>query len=628
MKTFVPFAILILIALGGCTNKNKKAEKSSAGGEEATKLTEVAASEPLPDDLEWITNEDDPIFASPEAKKGGTMTASISTFPMTLRSVGPDSNGKFASVLRAISLSLTTIHPNTTNIIPSLASHWAYDKDGKTVYYKLNKNARWSDGKPVTAEDYLFTLEFMRSKHIVAPWFNNHYTEEIKNVRKHGEYIISVTGKIALPRWELHTKYGLAPTPRHFHKLDENWVNNYNWKIEPVTGPYYVDKINKGKSVVLKRIKDWWAKDLKYYKHRYNVDKIIYKVIRDQNVAWEHFKKGELDGYGLTLPDYWHSKSKTEVFEKGYVHKIWFYNDSPQPDYGIWLNQDVEIFKDKNVRLAFSHAMNIEKVIKDVLRNDYMRANTGTSGYGKYTNRNIKAREFSIKKVEEYMQKSGWKRGADGIWEKNGKRYAVRVTYGAPHHTDRLVVLKEEAKKAGIELNLQLLDPSASFKSMLEKKHEVAWSGWSASMRPQYWGQYHSVNAHKPQTNNFSNTDDKEIDKAIDEYRNTIEEDKKVALAHKIQELIHENGAYVPTFLVPYFRSAYWRWWRFPKVPATKLSDSILDPLGFTGGLFWFDAKLKEETLAAKKDGKAFKPVTIIDDTFKVKTSGAAGKGS
>jgi microcin C transport system substrate-binding protein len=335
------------------------------------------------------------------------------------------------------------------------------------------------------------------------------------------------------------------------------------------------------------------------------------------DVAWEHFKKGEIEDFGLTLPDYWHDKSKIDLFSNGYANKAWFYVDQPQPDMGMWLNQDEEIFKDQNVRLAFSYAMNFDKVIKTVLRNDYFRLNTGTTGYGKYTNSEIKARGFDLEKVRELMTKSGWTRGKDGIWEKGKMRYSVRVTYGASHHEARLVILKEEAKKAGIELELQLLDASAAFKTMLEKKHQVAWSAWGAQYRPDYWDLYHSANAHRPQSNNFSNTDNKELDKLIDGFRAELNEEKRYELAHQIQKIIFDEGAYVPTFFIPYFRQAYWRWWKLPKVMATKMSEGLFDPFGTYGGLFWFDGKMRDETLAAKKAGKKFPPVTIIDETYK-----------
>jgi microcin C transport system substrate-binding protein len=72
--------------------------------------------------------------------------------------------------------------------------------------------------------------------------------------------------------------------------------------------------------------------------------------------------------------------------------------------------------------------------------------------------------------------------------------------------------------------------------------------------------------------------------------------------------------------MVPYVREAYWRWWRLPKVPGTKNSGNLFDPFSIaTGGLFWYDAQLREETLAAKKKKKKLPPVTIIEETYKMK---------
>jgi microcin C transport system substrate-binding protein len=145
--------------------------------------------------------------------------------------------------------------------------------------------------------------------------------------------------------------------------------------------------------------------------------------------------------------------------------------------------------------------------------------------------------------------------------------------------------------------------------------------GWSTSLRPHFWEHFHSFNAHKPQTNNITNTDDPEIDNLIDAYRNSLDEVERINLSHRIQEKIHEIGAFVPTFMVPYVRQAYWRWWKLPKIPGTKHSGDLFDPFSSsTGGLFWYDKGVHEETKRSMKKKKAFPPVTIIHDTYKMKS--------
>ncbi|MBN2544925.1 MAG: ABC transporter substrate-binding protein [Spirochaetes bacterium] len=613
INIFLPILIIFFIIIISCKKTDSNVSQDS---EEIFKA--FYSSEPIPSDIIWLTNDTDLEFASPEAKKGGTLNSFILSFPNTFRVVGPDSNNSLRGLILDNQLSLLEMHPNSENLIPSLATHWAFDKNKRTMYFKLDKNAKWSDGVSVTGHDYAYTIEFMRSKHIVAPWYNDYYTNFIEKVIVYDDYTISISLNKPLP--ELYLYLTLSPTPRHFYKqLNEEFITKYNWSIVPNTGPYQITKFNKGKFIIFERKKDWWAKDLKYFKNRFNADRVIFKVIKDNNIAWEYFKKGSIDVFGLTIPDYWYDKTKVKEFEYGYINKIWFFNDTPQSAMGMYLNQDKEIFKDKNVRYAFAHAMNVEKVIKTVLRDDYFRLENGYVGYGKYSNNKIRARRFDLDKVDNYMKKSGWNRGDDGIWIKNGLRFSVDVVYSQEEHTKRLVVLKEEAKKAGVELNLDRLDPATSYKKILEKKHDVAWMGWSTSSRPRFWEHYHSDNAHKPQTNNVTNNDDKELDILIDQYRNSIDENERIKLSLILQEKIYNIGDFVPTFMIPYVREAYWRWIKLPKKFGTKVTDNLFDPFNTSyGGLFWIDENIKKETLDALKSGIKFEPVTIVDETYKM----------
>ena len=167
-------------------------------------------------------------------------------------------------------------------------------------------------------------------------------------------------------------------------------------------------------------------------------------------------------------------------------------------------------------------------------------------------------------------------------------------------------------------VRLLRLDGAAAFKKFLEKKHDVAWMGWSTSMRPQFWEHFHSANAHKPQTNNITNTDLARMDSLIDRYRASLDEQERIDLAWQIQALVHEQAAFVPTFMVPYVRLGYWRWMRLPDFHGTRRSDDLFDPFStMTGGLFWIDGKLRSETREAMKKGRSFAPVTIRDERYK-----------
>ncbi|WP_406569165.1 extracellular solute-binding protein [Aeromonas caviae] len=581
----------------------------------------------LPADLKWESNDTDPVYADPEAKQGGTFRDFMSSFPLTLRKYGPDSNGGFAAYVRETNLPLLSTHPVTRNPIPMLANQWAFGADNKTLYFRINPKARWSDGQPVTADDWVFTLKMMRSKEINDPWYNNYYSTQISEVTKFDDHTLAITSGTEKSREDLLEALPFTPEPSHAIKLTANWVKEYNWKVLPVTGPYQIGELKKGKSVTFDRVKDWWGNDDRYFQHRFNPDRIEIKVLRDQNIAWQHFLRGELDTFPLVMPNWWHDKSKTAEFEKGYIERLWFYNQTPQPPMGLYLNTADPLLSNLDVRLGIQHALALDKMIATLLRGDYQRLNTYGSGQGNFTNTDLKARPFDPALAREFFAKAGFtKTGPDGILRNDkGQPLSLNITYTTAEHAQRLTLLREEAKKAGLNLELNLMDASAGFKSMLEKKHQSAWMAWSGGRYPAYWEHFHRVNANKPQTNNIMNIDDDRISALVEQYDKAFDFGKKADLSRQIQQRLYELASFVPAYQVPYTRAGAWRWIRLPKVPATPQSDLLYWPLdgsnsGYSfGGLLWIDEAAKAQTRAAIKGGQTFPPVTITDTTYQQK---------
>ncbi|WP_221366610.1 extracellular solute-binding protein [Aeromonas caviae] len=581
----------------------------------------------LPADLKWESNDTDPVYADPEAKRGGTFRDFMSSFPLTLRKYGPDSNGGFAAYVRETNLPLLSTHPVTRNPIPMLANQWAFGADNKTLYFRINPKARWSDGQPVTADDWVFTLKMMRSKEINDPWYNNYYSTQISEVTKFDDHTLAITSGTEKSREDLLEALPFTPEPSHAIKLTANWVKEYNWKVLPVTGPYQIGELKKGKSVTFDRVKDWWGNDERYFQHRFNPDRIEIKVLRDQNIAWQHFLRGELDTFPLVMPNWWHDKSKTAEFEKGYIERLWFYNQTPQPPMGLYLNTADPLLSNLDVRLGIQHALALDKMIATLLRGDYQRLNTYGSGQGEFTNTDLKARPFDPALAREFFAKAGFtKTGPDGILRNDkGQPLSLSITYTTAEHAQRLTLLREEAKKAGLNLELNMMDASAGFKSMLEKKHQSAWMAWSGGRYPAYWEYFHRVNANKPQTNNIMNIDDDRISALVEQYDKAFDFGKKADLSRQIQQRLYELASFVPAYQVPYTRAGAWRWVRLPKVPATPQSDLLYWPLdgsnsGYSfGGLLWIDEAAKAQTRAAIKGGQTFPPVTITDTTYQQK---------
>ena len=583
----------------------------------------------LPSDLVWLTNNEDPEFASPNAIRGGMFRTWMMSFPLTLRLVGPDSNGSFAYFTRANQFGPVSHHPQTGRPIPLLATHWAFGEDGRSIFYRINPKARWSDGVPVTADDVVFNVQFLRSKYIVSTWSNDYYTNRIRDVKKYDSHTYGIQGADPKPPEEMHYYYGIGPRPKHFHRVSDNWVAEYNWKPDPTTGPYHIGKIEKGKYIDLVRTENWWGEDLRYMRNRFNPQTIRIKVIRDINTAWQHFLKGEIDTFNITIPEYWHDKANHQTFKDGYIAKYWFYNQLPQASTGVFLNSADPLLSDKNIRLGIAHSMNFQRVIDTILRGDYERLETFNVGFGDYDVRSIQPREFDIKKANEYFEAAGFvDRDSSGIRTRTNEdgettRLSFRVTYGRSIHTPRLVVIQEEAKKTGLELRLQLLDPSASFKQMLEKKHQLAWMGWGTSgVAPRYWEHFHSINANITQTNNITNHANPAMDELIMQFRASGDRQERVALAHQLEKIVYDAAVVVPRTKVPFTREAAWRWIELPKGLGTRHSTALFNSQAPSqmfsgGGLFWINEKKKEEILEAKRKGENLDELVVIDETYR-----------
>ncbi|OAN13972.1 diguanylate cyclase [Photobacterium jeanii] len=608
----------------------KRLSLSAAFG--ACLLTTSSFAAQLPSDLTWISNANEPLFASPEAQFGGKFRTYIQSFPQTFRVIGPDSNGAFRSWLVDNRPSSVTRHPITNKWIPEIASQWAYGADNKTVYFKINPKATWSDGKPITADDFVFVLTLMRSKDIIAPWYNQFYTEEIADIVKYDDHTYAVVSTKPRNREELMIYSNMQPRPAHFYAvkvdnnndgIDDKFIRRFNFKPEPSAGPYYVDKIKKGKSITFKHVgQDWWGYSNRYFKHRYNVEQINIKVIRDNDIARKHFEKGDIDTFGLLIPSLWHDKSNGKPYQDGYIHKFWGYNQTPQGAGGLWINTAKPHLNNIEVRKGLANALDFDGLIVKLLRGDYIRQPNGVGvGHGDYTNTTIAAPKFDPELAAQHFAKAGFdKLGTDGIRvNAKGERLSFAVTYGYTQHTARIAYLKEQAKQAGLELTLNLVDGSSAFKYVLEKKHQLSFHQMGTSEIPAYWEYFHSVNANKPQTNNFTNFSTPELDKLIIAYRGEFDLAKKKSLSRQIQQIVTDANVIVPGYMVPYTREGYWRWLKYPKPAMTKLTQFLFTTGTFRDyGTFWIDPVAYKETKAALKKGTQFEPVTVVDDTYKL----------
>jgi len=607
-------------------------QRAAAG--EFPNFFQFKSLEDLPADLAWEDGSDLPEIGSPKATKGGTSYGTIQDFPRTLRTIGPDSNGSFRTfLLDDVAVLIAHRHPNIDEIGPNgfryiagLAKEWAIDKASQTVYIRIDPKARWSDGEPITSDDFLFKFFFMHSSYIKAPWYNNFYNRFFSGITKYDDLTFSVRVSVDKPNFATYVLEDI-PIPEHFYgELGDDFPERYQWRFAPTTAAYTLkdEDIRKGESVTFTRLEDWWAKDKRNFRYRYNYDKRHIRVVRDVAKSFEMFKKGELDAASLTLAEYWYDKLPDDdpLVEKGLVKKAVFYNQRPRPPYAMWINRDKPLLNERNIRLGIQYASNWQLVIDKYFRGDYQRLNHTAIGYGPFTHPGIKAREFSVDKALEYFAKAGFKeRGPDGILVNDaGAKLSVSLTTGYTTLKDALTIIKEEAAKAGLEFRLQIMDNTAGFKLALEKQHEIhfmAW-GYGAEMYPRYWETFHSVNAYNPdgsiktQTNNLNSMNIPELDDLIDAYRASTDSNEMIKMAHNMEEMIYNDASVVPAFQIPFYRIGYWRWRQYPDDFNLMISESSSE-----FALSWMDVEEKRRTLRALRSDETFEKSINVYDQYK-----------
>jgi microcin C transport system substrate-binding protein len=280
--------------------------------------------------------------------------------------------------------------------------------------------------------------------------------------------------------------------------------------------------------------------------------------------------------------------------------------------------------------------MNWNLVNKEIFHGDFERMQSIADGYGGRSHPTLKAREFSVEKAEAAFANAGFtERGADGILQNaNGKRLSFTITTGYKRFSSLLTVLQQEAKKAGVELNIEMLELTAGWKKTSEKKHEISFGGLNNSVElyPRFFEPYHSYNAYeeegdelynadgslregitpKPDTNNSTLTADRELDKLIKQYREAEDLKEITELSHKLIKKLHDHAGFIPAWAKPWYRVGYWRWVKWPDGFNVKQSRDMEEY-----HLHWIDAAVKAETQKAKKSGEKFKKTIKVFDQYR-----------
>ncbi len=585
----------------------------------------------IPADLTWEDGLDNPDIGDPRAKKGGVIRQWMAgSFPATFRPIGPGANNGFRGCLYdELEIGLVGIHPVTGKIIPGLAHKWAVADDKRTVYFQLDPDAAYNDGVKVKTVDFLVNMFIRTSEYSKNILYNTVFYNNASNITIYDDRHLSVTLSAPKPLLPFYCT-DFKPAPPHFYcEFGPDYVERYQWRVPPTTGAYRLkpDGVTLGRTVTLERAPDWWAKDKKFTRYAFNVDRIVYTFIGDPSKAIELFRIGELDVLPLGKPDWWHKRMEIPEVHNGYIHRATFYTIYPRPTRGIFLNTSKPPFNDLHVRLGFHHAMNIQGLIDQDFRGDYQRLHSFSSGFGRFTNPHLRARAYSPEQARQYFAKAGYNIPcADGILRKeDGTRLTASLTFSNVDPTMIAIMnkLKEDARKCGLELIPDPLDSTVSYRKIIEKRAQAAFSAWSiAPPHPKNIQGFHSGFAYDEKgqlityTTNITACATPEMDALLDAEANATTEEEMQQATWKVQQAIHDRALWVPAWTSEFARLGYWRWVKWPDSDTTRFCHpAVFTPL--ESYLFWIDNDVKKETLKARREGRVFEEVDAIYDQYR-----------
>jgi peptide/nickel transport system substrate-binding protein len=395
--------------------------------------------------------------------------------------------------------------------------------DQLTYTFKLKENIKFHDGEPLTADDVVFTIDSILDDNN-ASFLKSDFTE-VDSVTKMDDYTLEL--KLRQPFTPLLDKLTAPILPEHaFEGVD---MRTAEFNSHPIgAGPYMFDKWNRGTSLNLKAYTD-------FHGTKPSIEKVIFKFIPDSNVRALQLKSGEVD---IALLD----PVQVEELEK--EKNITIY-DIESADYrAILFNMHKDLWKDVNVRQAFSYATDRAQIVKGILKG------YGTVAYSPlqkhaFNNESVEKYDYNLDKAKELLDASGWKEEQDGFRYKNDKKLAFTIT--APvSDTVRVNMANYAAegfKKIGADVKVAALDWSA----ITIEDADAFMIGWGSP----YDADHHThILFHTDQSSltssgyNFGSYSNTKIDELLEKGRITTDPEERKAIYMAFQEELAKDPAF------------------------------------------------------------------------------------
>jgi peptide/nickel transport system substrate-binding protein len=458
---------------------------------------------------------------------------------------------------------------------------------GMALTYEIHPEAKWENGTPITAADYVFTIKAIKNPKVnsaqLRPYFDFLDAIEIdpENDRKFTIYSkqryfraeeSSGQEGFVLPEYHYDPE-GLMqgftikqlsdpaqqdelmrdPTITRFAQA----FNSAEYSRDPAmvvgSGPYKLVEWSERQRIVLERKKDWWGDKVE---GRQTLEafppKIIYRIISDMTAAITNAKDGQIDVIRSIPPTKYIELKEDPKFSSNF--------DLSTPDqfayHYIGFNLKRPQFKDKRVRRAIAHLIDRDEMIGAIFEGMAIKTNGPINPTKPYYNENLKDIEYNPELAAQLLKEAGWKDSdGDNILDKvvDGKKVDMKVEFkynqGNTVRKNIGQILMDEAARVGIEVTLTPVEFAKLLTDADKREFDMVALAWVKTPGLDDMKQVWHSEADRQGGSNRVGFGTPESDKLIDEIRVTLDKEKQRELYLKVQEIIYEEQPYVFLFV-------------------------------------------------------------------------------
>ncbi len=557
-------------------------------------------------------------YVNPGAPKGGVARMiSLGTFDNFNIAVA----GVKGSLAPAAALIYETLMARSQDEVATeyglLAEAASHPDDFAWVTYRLRKEARWHDGKPVTPEDVIFSIESLRK---YSPMYASYYRHVVK-AEKFGERDIKFTFESTGNRELPHIVGELPVLPKHYWEGSDNQGRKRDISattLEPPlgSGPYRIKEFVAGRSIVLERVKDYWGVNAATQVGQNNFDELRYEFFRDNLVALEAFKADQADWIAENSAKQWATAYDfPAVTEKRVVKEEFPVNDSGRMQAFVF-NLRREQFKDVRLRRAFNYAYDFEEMNKQLFFGQYKRINSYFEGtelassglpegqelailetvrdkvpadvfttpYKNPVSGNPEAVRGNLRESARLLKEAGYEVRDRKLVDPAGKPVTVEILVQDPSSERIVLFYKPSLERIGVTTSIRIVDDAQYQNRLRAFDFDMIIDQWGESLSPgneqrEYWG---SQAADQPGSRNAIGIKNPAVDLLIDKVIFAKDRAELVAATRALDRVLLWNFYLVPQFT--YGFSRYARWDRFGHAELPKYARSGLP------SLWWFDA--------------------------------------